>query len=88
VVLGGRGKWVLLLTGLESEGKSWSTLPWQLKIIGDCNGSSLRRSLLFALVREKAHISGQRSSKYYCLDNGKDRPGLAEQNFKIKSKMV
>jgi hypothetical protein len=41
VVLGGRGKWVLLLTGLESEGKSWSTLPWQLKIIGDCKGSSL-----------------------------------------------
>ena len=59
MVLGGRGKWVLLLTGLESEGKSWSTLPWQLKIVGDCNGSSLRRSLLFALVGEKAHISGQ-----------------------------
>jgi hypothetical protein len=79
VVLGGRGKWVLLLTGLESEGKSWSTLPWQLKIIGDCNGSSLRRSLLFALVREKAHIflgKGALNTIVWIMEKiGQARPG-------------
>ena len=96
VVFWGKGKWVLFLTGLESEGKSLSTWPWLLKIVGDCNwswpSSSWPQLLLLVCEFQLPTVdgcdkAGKLSWVYNCLDKGSDRRAWRQFRSFLKNKI-